>query len=284
VGGVRSEARFRRRRLLAAGAGLAVLVGGGSVVRSARPDERRAPPQAAHQQALPSPTAPATTSPTPRPVIPSPASSDRFTPDEPFLLRSKVQSQLPALPNGCEVTSLSMLLSSVGQPVSKMTLAREQETDPRQPVFVGRRGNFLSISRWGDPNRGFVGNVYGAYGYGIYHAPLTRLLDRKVPGRARDLTGVKFSDVLARAHGGTPVLLWTTTTFRPTRSWVTWQGPDGPVRATSREHAVVLVGATGRRLIVDNPLSGRRELVEPAPFIAAWKQLGRQALTVSRSA
>ncbi|MCW2723457.1 MAG: hypothetical protein JWN35_378 [Frankiales bacterium] len=216
----------------------------------------------------------------PPPVRPS--AGDAFAPAAPVLLKVPVQGQLPELRNGCEVTSLSMLLSFVGEGVGKMQLAREQETDPAQPVFApGRRGDLSRILAWGDPAAGFVGNVYGPYGYGIHHAPLARLLARKVPGRAVDLTGRGFADVLARVRSGMPVLVWTTTTMRPTSRWVTWRGPRGPVRATFSEHAVLLVGYTRTALVVNDPLTGRQESVAPAPFVAAWRQLGRQALTVA---
>ncbi len=213
---------------------------------------------------------------------PPPATSrDTFAASARVLLPVKAQSQLPMLPNGCEATSLSMLLASVGAPSNKMALARDQPTDPRQPVFATAHRDLTNIATWGDPERGFVGRVTGNYGYGIYHTPLARLLDSKLPGRARDLTGGSFQDLIKQVDAGTPVLVWNTTTLQPTNRWVTWTGPNGPVHATFDEHAVLLVGHTATKLIINNPLSGRQETVDPEPFINAWRQLGRQALTVA---
>lgn len=201
------------------------------------------------------------------------------------LIPVAVKSQLPLLPNGCEVTSLSMLLTAAGTPVDQAVLAKEQPTDATQPTFSGALGNLTGIATWGDPEDNFVGNVAGnvagGYGYAIYHRPLAKLLDSKLPGRAKDLTGSSFADVVRQVDSGTPVLLWGTTTLRPTDQWVTWNGPHGPVRATFQEHAVLLVGHTANTLIINNPLSGVQETVDPEPFIAAWRQLGRQALTVT---
>jgi len=175
-----------------------------------------------------------------------------------------------------------MLLAAAGIPVDKDVLAREQATDPTQPVFSGTPGDFYSISRWGNPNKAFVGYVRKhRYGYGIYHAPLARLLNSKTHGRALDLTGRPFSEILARLRRGTPIVVWTTSTFAPPTRWVTWATPEGPFRATQIEHAVLLVGYTRENLVVNNPLTGRREQVRPAPFIAAWQQMGRQALTLT---
>jgi len=81
-------------------------------------------------------------------------------------------SQLPDLPNGCEVTSLAMLLGAVGQPVDKNVLADQVDRDPSQPVFAaGAPPSFATITRWDDPADGFVGNIRVHYGYRVYHHP-----------------------------------------------------------------------------------------------------------------
>lgn len=240
-----------------------------------------APPSLTAQSASPPPTPGLST---PRPTAPAtppaPTGSDVFAETDSLLLPATVQAQLPQLQNGCEVTVLSMLLGAVGVPVDKMVLAREQPTDAGQPTFSRPGGGFSSITAWGNPNRAFVGRVAVSYGYGIYHGPLATLLERILPGRAVDLSGQAFSQVLAQLRRRVPVMLWTTTTMRPPTSWATWQTPDGPVRATQQEHAVLLVGYTPRGLVVDDPLTGTQRLVAAGPFIEAWQALGRQALSV----
>jgi uncharacterized protein YvpB len=189
------------------------------------------------------------------------------------------EKQLPELPNGCEVTSLSMLLTAVGHPVDKMTLAKEQPRDPTPVVY----GPDQTISSWGNPNKGFVGKVDGYPGYGIYHGPIVTLINKILPGRAVDLTGHPFSEVLAMVANQTPVMVWTTADFQPTSNWVTWNSPDGPVRATFSEHAVLLVGYNRTQLFVNDPLDGAKSKpVDRQSFIAAWKQLGQQAVTIQR--
>ena len=278
---------IRRWPLIAVALGLALTIGISSVpAQGTYPSVAKfASPTTSGIGPSPSVAQPDTPAPTPIPTkataSPSPAASDDFAPVGSVLLRVPTQSQLPDLPNGCEVTSLSMLLTAGGTPVDKDVLARDQPTNPTPPVFSGPPGDFYSISRWGNPNTAFVGNVEG-YGYGIYHAPLAKLLDRKTQGHALDLTGRPFSEILARLRLGTPIVLWTTSTFAPPTRWVTWTTSEGPVRATQLEHAVLLVGYTRDKLVVNNPLTGRQEQVSPAPFIAAWQQMGRQALTLTR--
>jgi uncharacterized protein YvpB len=195
------------------------------------------------------------------------------------LLRVAPQSQFPQLPNGCEVTSLSMLLGAVGHPVSKMRLARLMPVDPT-PRRLGPGGQILA---WGDPNVGFVGSVYvHSDGFGMYHGPLVRLIDRLLPGRGLDLTGQPFDALLARVAAGQPVEVWTTVSLSPDVPWVTWQSPEGPVRTTLEEHAVLLVGYTPSSVLIANPFNGQAaQSVPRARFIASWRVMGRQAVTVA---
>lgn len=269
--------------LLAAAGGVHALTGSEGM-RVARTSAPVAPLPASARSVVPAsprPAGVAARNATPA-TAPAPAADD-VPRSGTALIDVPTQSQLPALPNGCEVTSLSMLLGFAQRPVDKLVLARRQDTDRGQPVFAGTQHDFYSISRWGNPNNSFVGRVDGRYGYGIYHGPLARLLDRQLPGRSDDLTGRPFSEVLARVRQGTPVVLWTTTTFRPPSRWVTWATPNGPFRATQAEHAVLLIGYTPGHLVINNPLSGQRESVQAAPFLVSWQQMGRQALTVTHS-
>ncbi len=194
--------------------------------------------------------------------------------------------QYPQLPNGCEVTSLTMLMASVGHPVSKMTLASEMPKDPTQLVLsstTNAAGQTVHhVEYWGNPNVGFVGSVYQAgEGYGIYHGPMTKFLNQLLPGRAEDLTGSSFHTILEHVAAGIPVEVWTTTTFQPTTDWVTWQSPEGPVTATPLEHAALLVGYGPGVLYVNNPLNGEAaQKIPEAPFLKSWDQLGKQAITV----
>ena len=118
-------------------------------------------------------------------------------------------------------------------------------------------------------------------GYGIYHGPMTRFINQLLPGRALDLTGSSFHTVLAHVAQGVPVEVWTTTPIKPTNDWESWQSPEGLVKATPLEHAVLIVGFGPGVLYVNNPLNGQAaEKVAEAPFLQSWRQMGRQAVTV----
>lgn len=188
-------------------------------------------------------------------------------------------NQYPQLPNGCEVTSLSMLLAKIGHPVNKVKLAHMEPTDPTKRTFKPNG----TTTFWGNPNVGFVGSPFERdKGYGIYHGPITKLLDEIVPGQAVDLTGKPFARILQSVASGIPVVVWDTATFKPTNSWTGWNTPEGRIKITLQEHAVLLVGYDSTQLFVNNPLNGEKaEPVNRSNFIAAWKQLGEQAVTIN---
>lgn len=193
------------------------------------------------------------------------------------------QNQHPQLPNGCEVTSLSMLFTAIGDPISKMTLAKEMPYDPT-PLVKNSSGQIVS---WGNPNVGFVGSPYvWSNGFGIYHGPIIKMINKILPGTAVDLTHKPFNDLLSYVAKGIPVEAWVTVPLKPTNEfWVTWQTPEGPFTTTLEEHAVLIVGYDKNNIYVNNPFNGEKEEpVSRSNFIGAWNQLGDQAVTIVPSA
>ena len=194
------------------------------------------------------------------------------------LIQAPLISQLPALYNGCEVTSLAMLLQFEHINVTNLTLAKQINRDPT-PLVTSADGDIIS---WGNPNTGFVGSISGREpGYGVYHGPIAALLNRYLPGQALDLTGSSLATILATVASGRPVIVWTTINFQPVSDWITWQSPTGPVRATMTEHAVLLVGYDNTDVYVNDPLTGELNQVSQSAFRTSWIDLGRQAVTVA---
>lgn len=192
------------------------------------------------------------------------------------MLDAPIYQQYPELYNGCEVTSLAMLLNYYGIEKSKLDLAPELENDPT-PVQLAKDGTILY---WGNPNTGFVGDVYGkSMGFGIFHGALLKLMEQYIPSSV-DLTGESFQAIEKQISDGFPVIIWTTNDFRVPSYWIEWDTPIGPIRTTMKEHAVLMVGYDEKYVYVNDPMSGKaKAAVEKEAFIAAWVAMGKQALS-----
>ncbi|MCY9668059.1 C39 family peptidase [Paenibacillus alginolyticus] len=192
------------------------------------------------------------------------------------MIDAPVFAQLPELPAGCEITSLTMLLQYRGITKSKMELAAEMPKDDT-PATLNTDG---SIAYWGNPNTGFVGDVTRKQrGFGIYHAGLFPLLKSYIP-QAIDITGESFELYEQQIANDIPVIIWTTIDFNIPYKWVTWDTPKGPIKTTYAEHAVLLVGYDENNVYLNDPLSGKKQLqVNKTQFIDSWTAMGKQGLT-----
>lgn len=180
------------------------------------------------------------------------------------------QNAKPRLYNGCEVTSLAMLLNYYGINVTKNQLADQLPSEP----LTDSNGNA------GDPNDGFVGDITGdSAGLGVYHGPIYKLAKSKTK-RAQDLSGAKFSQIIDQVQLGHPVWTITTTTFAPVSSMQTWQTAHGPVNVTYDMHSVVIVGFNrAKQLIyINNPYGTKQQAVNWKNFENAYNQMGKQAV------
>lgn len=184
--------------------------------------------------------------------------------------------QMPELPAGCEITSLAMLLQYYGVSVSKMELVQQMKLDPT-PITRNEQGR---IVYWGHPNNGFVGDVTRKKdGFGIYHAALYETLAAHVP-EAADFTGKPFSELEAQLAKGIPSVVWTTIHFHEPELWVTWETPQGKLRTTFNEHAVLLVGYDETDVYVNDPRANEpAKKINKEQFIKSWLAMGSQALT-----
>jgi len=179
------------------------------------------------------------------------------------------------LHNDCESTALSMLLAAAGVPVGQLRL---QAGLPRSGPLDPEPVEGSSLLRWGDPERGFVGRPAGGGtggGFGVYEPPV-RALAARYGARLVDLHGRSVAAVRSAVLAGHPVLAWVGLAAGPYLSWLTPSGRK--ITVDLSEHAVTLVGAGPGYLLVNNPLTGRRERWSEALFSYRWRLLGRRAL------
>jgi uncharacterized protein YvpB len=152
-------------------------------------------------------------------------------------------SQLPDMPFGCEVVSVTMMLNFAGIDVTKEELAA------RLPYA-------------GDPNEGFTGslydvNIYGAGG--VVWPPALLELVRERCGSAIDLTGESWEIVRGFIDQNRPVCVWLTS-----------EGLD---------HTVLLTGYSDTAVWVNDPLVDKDVMLDIDTFLRFWEGNGYRALS-----
>jgi uncharacterized protein YvpB len=152
-------------------------------------------------------------------------------------------SQLPDMPSGCEVVSVTMMLNFAGVSVSK------EEVAARLPYAD-------------DPNVGFTGDLYadGGSGFGgIIWPPALLDLVRGYYGSAVDLTGQPLDELQAYIEQGKPVCVW--------------------FRDSSLDHCVVLTGLSATTVWVNDPLGDKDVVLDLADFLFRWEMNAYRALS-----
>lgn len=189
-----------------------------------------------------------------------------------ILLDVPLQNQMdsPRLYNGCEVTSLAMILNYKGNKVTKNELAKKVD---RVPLKYSNGDN-------GNPNVGFVGNMEDGPGLGVYHGPIFELAQKYAKGKVMDLTNQPFDRLLQEVAEGNPIWVITTSTFAPVTEFQTWETPQGSVDITYNMHSVVITGYDRENIYVNNPYGTKNQKLDRDNFIQAWEQMGKQAIVI----
>ncbi|MFC4320436.1 C39 family peptidase [Litchfieldia salsa] len=194
-----------------------------------------------------------------------------------ILIDAPILTQFPELDRGCEITSLAMLLQFAGIKVDKLTLAEEI---PKVP--------FSKDGHYGDPNEGFVGDIYSFSqpGYAVYHKPIEDLAEKYLPGKVLNLSGSNFNEIKNQLLKGKPVWVIVTSTFNklPDSAWETWKTANGDIRITMREHSVLLTGFDEDFVYFNDPFkTEKNSKIAIDKFIAGWEQFGKQAISIKDS-
>lgn len=116
--------------------------------------------------------------------------NDSTYPDANWVAGVPMISQMPELPNGCEITAVTMMLQYAGANVNKMQLAYE-------------------MTRSSDPNYGYVGQPWDSTGMTIFPSALMNLVE-KYAGSAKNLSGQGLDAIKYQISIGHPVVTWHT--------------------------------------------------------------------------
>lgn len=196
---------------------------------------------------------------------------------ERVLLDVPIISQHPELKNGCEITSLAMLLKYAGIDSDKMKLAEEIKKD-ETPLTHDEDGH---IKEWGNPNDGFVGDITGEEdGYAVYDKPIVDLLNKYMPQKAINLSNQSFDKLIKTINDDKPVIVWITISYEYPKDYKKWKKGDETIKATFDEHAVLLVGYDQKYCYLNDPSSGKKnQKIKRSTFKKIWSKMGKMAVS-----
>ncbi len=191
------------------------------------------------------------------------------------IMNVPVISQMPLLPTGCESAAAAMLLQWAGVNVAMTEIA---DRLPKGPVPTEQNGKIIG----GNPSYEFVGDPYSQKGFGVYHQPISDIIDGYLPLRSQDVTGCAFETLLEILDDGRPIVVWATIDMKEPSINAVWQDEHGgEVIWKTPEHAMILIGYTETHVLVNDPIMGTKVSYDRTIFKSRWEAMGHQAITLS---
>jgi uncharacterized protein YvpB len=174
----------------------------------------------------------------------------------------------------CEEASLRMALAYQGIATTDAAILNIIGSDLR-PAYFDATG-----LHWGDPFATFVGNVNGSElaltGYGTYYPTIAHAATVLGGHVLRAGQGIRPADVYAAVLAGHPVVAWVTYKWviQHRKDYVAFDGKT-VTYAGPGEHAVVVVGVTATRVLINNPWSGPEWISKSTfePVYATYDQM-----------
>jgi uncharacterized protein YvpB len=201
--------------------------------------------------------------PTNDPPSPTPSFSATPTPTLPSAIL--VHGMIPRsqkLPLDCESNDATLLAGFLGYKIDELEF-------------------HSALPRSDNPNRGFVGDVSGAWGntppeaYGVHAAPVSLTL-RKFHVPVLDVYQYSLSSIKRQLADGYPVMAWVVGHVEKGKA-IRWKSSDGNISYVAPyEHTVLVIGYDeGGLIILDNEEIYSRSYQE---FLDSWSVLGYMAI------
>ncbi|MFN7161083.1 MAG: C39 family peptidase [Candidatus Gracilibacteria bacterium] len=179
----------------------------------------------------------------------------------------------------CEMASLRSLLSFYGKEVAEKDLLATLGVDG--PVK-------MTDGVWGDPQKGFVGNVDGKQatktGYGTYWQAVARV-GASYYDKIGYFEGSSVSFLTSSILEGKPVIIWGLLPATGGNFEITWKTEEGKsVTGYNGEHSYLVYGFVGpkeapTKILVVDPWYGYKE-IDTAKFDGFWSKFGRSGVRV----
>lgn len=149
-------------------------------------------------------------------------------------------------------------------------------------VEIDEKSFFNGLPIHDNPDKGFVGDVYGSWGqippkdYGVHAGPVAQRL-REYDLQAKHVRHMTLEELKAEIAAGRPVILWVVGhVSRGTP--VPYTGSDGEETIVAKfEHTVIAIGYTQTKITV---LDGAKKYdIYQGEFMKSWNVLENQAIT-----
>ena len=144
---------------------------------------------------------------------------------------------------------------------------------------------FNNLPRTDNPDTGFVGDVYGAWGqipprpYGVHAEPVAALL-RGYGVQAFAHRPLSWDDLRAEIAAGRPVYVWTIGAANSNEIPIYYAGSDGITTIVAHyEHVVIVVGYDSSNVILMD--GGTIKTRSIYTFLSSWSALGNMAITAN---
>lgn len=184
------------------------------------------------------------------------------------IIQAPYIDQTDKYPTGCESISAVMLLGYLDISISpEEFIDNYLEKEPMQ-----KKGGRLCGP---DPWSCFAGSPYDSESFGCYAPVIVRALnrvfaDRRLPKRAKNLTGMAMEEILrCYIDRDMPVIFWASIDLKETIPGPNWQLSDGSLFSwISNEHCMLLVGYDENAYYFNDPwhshgcIAYEKELVE----------------------
>jgi uncharacterized protein YvpB len=183
----------------------------------------------------------------------------------------------------CNVTAAAIALRYKGTNVSPNDVynAIPKQSVPKKDGF------------WGNPHLGFVGNINGPDGYGVYWGPLANAINGFRSGSAEIKSGWNVTDLLREIDKGNPsIVYWQNGYANPTRlSWKSYDanGNVVTINGVNGMHSEVVIGYVGSpenpsQIIISDPWASRwgnrYRYINVGSFKGLWGYFNNTAVVV----
>ncbi|WP_081820393.1 C39 family peptidase [Robinsoniella sp. KNHs210] len=182
-------------------------------------------------------------------------------------------SQLPELPTGCEITSLTMALNYEGYDIDKEDLADNYLTKGR-PGVNSYEDAFLGNPREEDS--------YGCFAPVIVRTANKYLTEQNSAKRAYDVSGTELEDLFDEIRSGNPVIIWGSMNIDVDIEYTDeWEIDGKLLRWPGNEHCMVLSGfdLNNETVTVCDPLR-EVETYDFDSFERHFKQMDKMAVVI----